>query len=205
MSYCIKCGKEIIEGAAFCIECGTPIDKEIPTDSEQNEVLTVTAQPQAFNEKFDSQESEFLEKTRKLLRWEYKAWNIAAKVWIITGIVYAAIFSLYTLTGVVVSMENAFAGGFFIGAGIVATLFGGSMFIGIGIVSKKAAARLPQYIDTVYTDFSISYKRCGNIGMLVFNVILGVISPIFFIINFVRMKVNRNIIETIMKKQNVQG
>jgi hypothetical protein len=204
MSYCIKCGKEIVEGSAFCNECGTPIEKEIPTEPVENEVSTVTEQPQDFDEKFDSVESEFLENTRKLLRWEYKAWNIAAKVWIICGIIYAAIFSLYTLLGVAVSTENAFAGGFFMGFGIVSTIFGGSMFIGVGIVSKKAAARLPQYIDTVYTDFSISYKRCSSIGMLVFNVILGVISPIFFIINFVRMKVCRNQIETIMKKQNVQ-
>ena len=194
MSYCVKCGKEIIEGAAFCAECGAPIESE---------GSIALAEVPTIDEKFDRVESEFLEKTYRLLRWEHKAWNIASKVWIITGIVYAVIFALYAFIGILVSMENAVAGGFFAGFGIVASLFGGSMFIGLGIVSKKAAQRLPQYIDTVYTDFSISYKRCTNIGMLVFNVILGVVSPIFFIINFARMKVNRRIIEGIMKKQNV--
>lgn len=205
MSYCIKCGKEIKEGAAFCIECGAPVEKEIPTATEQNEALAVSAKPQTFNEEFNTEEREFLDNTHKLLRWELKAWSIASKFWIIMGIVYAVIFSLYALIGMAMSVENHFVGGFFTGFGIVFALFCGGTFIGFGIVNKKAAQRLPQYINTVYTDFSISYKRCGNIGMLVFNVIFGVVSPIFFIINFVRMKVNRKAIERIMKNQNIQG
>lgn len=202
MSYCVKCGKEIENGAAFCTECGAPVEKEIPTAPEQN---NVSVQSPTFNEEFDREEREFLDNTHKLLRWELKAWSIASKVWIIMGIIYAVVFSIYTIVGIAMSASDYFLGGFFIGFGTAAAILGGGMFIGLGIVSRKASEKLPQYIDTVYTDFSISYKRCGNIGMLIFNVLLGVVSPIFFIINFVRMKANRNVIERILKNQNVQG
>ena len=202
MSYCVKCGKEIEKDAAFCTECGATVEKEIPTAPEQN---NVPVQSPTFNEEFDREEREFLDNTHKLLRWELKAWSIASKVWIIMGIIYAVVFSIYTIVGIAMSASDYFLGGFFIGFGTTAAILGGGMFIGLGIVSRKASEKLPQYIDTVYTDFSVSYKRCGNIGMLIFNVILGVVSPIFFIINFVRMKANRNVIERIMKNQNVQG
>lgn len=202
MSYCVKCGKEIEKDAAFCTECGAPVEKEIPTAPEQN---NVPVQSPTFNEEFDREEREFLDNTHKLLRWELKAWSIASKVWIIMGIIYAVVFSIYTIVGIAMSASDYFLGGFFIGFGTAAAILGGGMFIGLGIVSRKASEKLPQYIDTVYTDFSISYKRCGNIGMLIFNVLLGVVSPIFFIINFVRMKANRNVIERILKNQNVQG
>ena len=202
MSYCVKCGKEIEKDAAFCTECGAPVEKEIPTAPEQN---NVPVQSPTFNEEFDREEREFLDNTYKLLRWELKAWSIASKVWIIMGIIYAVVFSIYTIVGIAMSASDYFLGGFFIGFGTAAAILGGGMFIGLGIVSRKASEKLPQYIDTVYTDFSISYKRCGNIGMLIFNVLLGVVSPIFFIINFVRMKANRNVIERILKNQNVQG
>jgi hypothetical protein len=202
MSYCVKCGKEIEKDAAFCTECGAPVEKEIPTATEQNKI---PVQSPTFNEEFDREEREFLDNTHKLLRWELKAWSIASKVWIIMGIIYAVVFSIYTIVGIAMSASDYFLGGFFIGFGTAAAILGGGMFIGLGIVSRKASEKLPQYIDTVYTDFSISYKRCGNIGMLIFNVLLGVVSPIFFIINFVRMKANRNVIERILKNQNVQG
>ena len=204
MSFCIKCGKEIEEGAAFCIACGAPVEKEIP-DAQQNEIPAAPIEPVVFNEEFDREEREFLDNTHKLLRWELKAWSIASKFLLIFGIIFAAIFMLYALVGVGVAANNTFGGGILIGIGFTYSILLGGMIIGFGIVNKKAAEKLPQYIETVYTDFSLAYNRCGSIGMLVFNVIFGAVSPIFFIINFVRMKANRDVIERIMKNQNVQG
>lgn len=202
MSYCIKCGRKIEENFAFCMGCGEPVKKEAPTTPPQIEVLNPTTQHQTFNENPHQEESEFLDNTHKLLRWERKAWSIASKFWIIIGIVYAVIFSLYVLLGISMSSQDYFLGGVFTGIGIFASMFGGGTFIAFGIISKKAAEKLQQYIDTLYTDLSISYKRCDNVGMLVFNIIFGVVSPVFFIINFVRMKSNREVIERIIKNQN---
>lgn len=198
MSYCIKCGKEIEEGASFCSLCGAPVEKEASAPAP--------VEPLVFNEEFDREEREFLENTHRLLRWEHKAWSIASKAWIISGIVFAAIFLFIAFVGLMVAIfGDEFGGGFVVGMGFIYAIIFGGMFIGFGIVSKKAAEKLPQYIDTVYSNFSLAYNRCGNVGMLIFNVILGVVSPIFFIINFVRMKANRDVIERIMKNQNIQG
>lgn len=202
MSYCIKCGKEIEENFAFCAGCGAPVKKEVPTTPLQIEVTDPPTQFQTFNENPHTEEIEFLDNTHKLLRWERKAWSIASKFCIITGIVYAVIFSLYILLGIAMSSQDYFLGGIFAGLGIFASVFGGGTFIAFGIISKKAAEKLLQYIETLYTDLSISYKRCSNVGMLVFNIIFGIVSPIFFIINFVRMKSNRELIERIIKNQN---
>lgn len=194
MSFCTKCGAEIGEGAAFCGVCGASVGEAAP----------VSAAPQVSAEDLVKEEYEFLEDTHRLLRWEMKAWSIASKVFLIMGIVYAALFMILFLCSVViVAVDGSYFGGFMAGTTLVYAIIFGAMFIGLGIVSKKAAEKIPQYIDTIYTNFSLAYNRCGNVGMLVFNVILGVVSPIFFIINFARMKTNRAVIERIMKNQNV--
>lgn len=195
MGYCMKCGQEIIEGAAFCIGCGTPVEAKAPA----------AAEPAVADSKWEAEEREFLENTRRLLVWERTAWSIASKVFLIMGIVFAALFSLVFLVGIAAAIDGDAFGGIALGMGLAYAIFFGGTFIALGIINKKASQKLPQYIDTVYTDFSLTYNRCGNIGMLVFSVILGAISPIFFIINFVRMKTNRALIEKIMSIQNVQG
>ena len=194
MAFCTKCGKELTEGAAFCVGCGAPVGEAAP----------VSAAPQVSAEDLVGEEREFLETTHRLLRWELKAWSIASKVFIIMGIVYAALFMLLFLIGIIVAaVGDSFGGSFTAGMSFTYAVIFGGMFIALGIVNKKAAEKLPQYIDTVYTNFSLAYNRCGNIGMLIFSILLGVISPIFFIINFVRMKTNRAVIERIMQNQNV--
>lgn len=195
MGYCMKCGQEIIEGAAFCIGCGTPVEAKAPA----------AAEPAVADSKWEAEEREFLENTRRLLVWERTAWSIASKVFLIMGIVFAALFSLVFLVGIAAAIDGDAFGGIALGMGLAYAIFFGGTFIALGIINKKASQKLPQYIDTVYTDFSLTYNRCGNVGMLVFSVILGAISPIFFIINFVRMKTNRALIEKIMSIQNVQG
>ena len=195
MRYCAKCGREIPEGAAFCSACGAPVETQIPAP----------AAPPAFNEEAYRKECAFLETTHRLLRWEQNAWSIASKVFIIVGIVFAAFFMLFFLIGLIVTaVGESYGGGIFMVIGFAYALIFGGTFIALGIVSKKAGKKLPQYIDTVYTDFSLTYKRCGSVGMLIFSIIFGAVSPIFFIINFVRMKANRATIERIMKNQNVQ-
>lgn len=195
MGYCNKCGHELAPGAAFCSGCGAPAETEIP----------VGAVSPVFSQELLAKERTFLETTHRLLRWELKAWSIASKAFIITGIVFAAVFMLFFVIGLVsVIVSNSSGGEILIVMGILYAIIYGGMFIALGIISKKAGQKLPQYIDTVYTDFSLAYNRCGSIGMLVFTVLFGAVSPIFFIINFVRMKSNRAVVERIIKSQSLQ-
>lgn len=191
MSFCIKCGKELNEGDAFCIACGNPV-------SENAAFSSVVV---------NKEEQDFLDTTHRLLRWEYKAWSIAGKAFTIFGIVFGAIFLLIGLIGMGISADgNDFGGGIALSViGFVYAIILGGMFIALGIINNIAAKKIPQYLDTLYSDFRLTYDRCGSVGMLIFNVFFGAISPIFFIINFVRMKANRQIIERIIANQNPQN
>lgn len=186
MAYCQHCGKELVTGSVFCSYCGTPIAPApvVPAPSPADTL---------------AEEQEFLDWTHRLLRWERKAWSIAGKVFFILGIVFAALFAILSIIFLALGEEFGFALGFVYFWYAIA--FGG-MFVALGIVNKKAADKIPFYLNNLYTDFRYAYDRCGNVGMLVFCALLGTVSPVFFIINFVRMKANRKLIERIIARQN---
>ena len=189
MRYCTHCGQALHEDAAFCSNCGAAAQTNLP------------AAPAVCPRDTAAEDREFLELTHRLLRWERKAWSISSKFYIIMGSIYAGIFMLVFLIGLFNVNDG---GGIAMAISIVYGSIFGAMILGLGIVSKKAGDKIPQYLDTVYTDFSLAYNRCGNVGMLVFTAILGTVPPIFFIINFVRMKSNRETIERIIRNQRAQ-
>lgn len=184
MGFCHQCGKELAEGSAFCGSCGA----QMPVQT-----TALVAPADSFSE-----EQEFLDLTHRLLRWERKAWSIAGKAFLIFGIIFAALFFLLGIIMLAVGDYVTEALGVVY---LVYSILFGSMFIGLGIVSRKAADKIPFYLNNLYTDFRYTYDRCGSVGMLVFNVILGAVSPIFFIINFVRMKANSALIQKILAHQ----
>lgn len=184
MRFCQHCGKELHSDAAFCSSCGA---KAAAPDA----ALVATDDSLA-------EEQEFLDMTHRLLRWERMSWSIAGKAYLIIGIVFAALFAILGIA--FLAMEDVF-GGVFGAIYLLYSLIFGSMFIVLGIVNRKAADKIPFYMNNIYTDFRYAHDRCGSVGMLVFNVILGTVSPIFFIINFVRMKVNRKLIRKILDRQ----
>ena len=184
MAYCENCGKELSGGACFCSACG--------------KATGPAATPVAPAYNAVAEEQEFLDMTHRLLRWERKAWSICGKVWLICGIVFAALFGLLALVFMAIEDRTA---QIFVPMYLMYALIYGGMFIGLGIVNKKAADKIPFYLDNLYTNFRLAYDRCGSVGMLVFNAILGTVSPIFFIINFVRMKANRALVERIFARQ----
>ncbi len=180
--YCPRCNNELDDGSNFCRFCGATLDQSNDAREEQD----------------------FLDTTHRLLRWERKAWSISGKVFLIVGIVFAAIFGLMALIGFG-SINNAgVEDAFFAASGIIgfvyAIVFGG-MFIAIGIVCNTASNKIPRYLDSMYTDFLPTRDRCGSIGMIVFTALFNEIALVFFIINFVRMKSCKNIINRILSRQ----
>jgi len=184
MGFCRNCGNELTEGAAFCNTCGTPA--AAPSTDLAPTATTI------------SEEQEFLDLTHRLLRWERTAWSIAGKAFLIVGIVFAALFFFLGIIMLAVGDYVTEALGVVY---LVYSILFGSMFIALGIVNRKAADKIPFYMNNLYTDFRYTYDRCGSVGMLVFSVILGAISPIFFIINFARMKANSKLIQQIIEHQ----
>ena len=184
MRTCTNCQREVNDEISFCPYCGTP--------------LTEAAL---------SEEQAFIDTTHRILRWERKAWSIAGKACLIMGIIFAVIFFLYGLIFLALGetsytffgeiTANVFTILFF----VYSFVFGG-LLIALGIISRVAANKTVQYLDSMYTDFRPTLNRCGSVGMMIVSILFGVVSPIFFIINFVRMKANKELIQRILNRQN---
>ena len=186
MGYCTNCGHELSESAAFCSSCGAPAGAKIPAS--------------VFAAELEKEEQAFLETTHRLLRWERKAWSITGKVMLIVGIVFAALFFLLGIVFAAIGDDVAvFSVIYFVYA-----LVFGLMFIAIGIVNTKAAGKIDQYTDTLFKDFRAAYNRCGSIGMIIFCYFFNTVSLVFFVINFVRMKTNKDLADRILTRQGVK-
>lgn len=214
MSFCSNCGKEILGDAKFCGACGTAVpEKKVEEAPVVESAPVVEAAPVAYSpvmvaepvvqtvndDYLIKEEQDFLDLTHNLLRWERKSWSICKKVYLIVGIVFAALFGLIGTIGLVESLEGYGGAGAFIGF-MYAIVYGG-MFIGMSIVHGKAADKIPLYTSTLYDDFTYANNRCGNVGMMVFTIIFGGVHTIFFIVNFVRIKSSSHIIARILARQ----
>lgn len=210
MRYCSFCGQPLVPGSAFCHQCGAALKTVVPEAEETPVVEEVVVEtpvcepvvPVAAPKESDAiaEEKEFLEQTHRLLRWERKAWSITGKVMLIMGIVFAALFFLLGVVYLALGEELiVFSAVFFVYA-----LVFGVMIIAIGIVNLKAAGKIPQYTDTLYKDFRAANQRCNSIGMIVLCYFFNTIALVFFVINFVRMKTNKPMIDRILTRQGVK-
>ena len=179
--YCPRCGNELNDGSNFCRYCGATIEQNYEAKQEQ----------------------EFMDTTHRLLRWERKAWSISSKVFIIFGIIAAALFGILAMisaTGAASGYERAFFA-LYSGLMFLYAIIFGVVYIGIGIIYRVASNKIPRYLDSMYNDFKPTVDRCGSIGMIVFTYFFNNIALIFFIINFVRMKTNKALIQRILNRQ----
>ena len=216
MSFCSNCGKENLDGAAFCGACGTAVPERKVEEAPVVEATPVVesapvadtpvmvAQPvvQTVNDDYLlKEEQDFLDLTHNLLRWERKSWSIFSKFYLIFGIIYAALFGFIAFIGLIAAANGDSEAIAATVAGILYAIMLGGMFIVLGIVYKKAADKILLYTSTLYDDFTYANNRCGNVGMMVFTIIFGGVHTVFFIVNFVRIKSSSHIIARILARQ----
>lgn len=176
MSFCPNCQKENVQGSAFCNYCGTPLNAANAVDEEQD----------------------FIDTTYRILRWERNAWKISGIALLIFGIVFGVLFFIFGIVFSAIGEEIAFV---FSSVFFTYSFVFGGVFIACGIVSLISAKKIPFYLNSMYNDFSMAFKRCDNVGMLILTIFFNSIAMVFFIINFVRMKANRNTIGRIIARQ----
>ena len=223
-SFCHCCGAElknlvpevaeapvaepVVEVAAPIVEEAAPATEVVaePAAQEPAAAEIVPVDAPRHNTQELKEEKEFLDITHRLLRWERKAWSISGKFNLIFGIVFAAYFGLFglipTITGFATDTVEAAVIGLVMAIGY-GWIIGGS-FIAMGIVSLKIVGKIPQYTDTLYKDFSATYKRCSSVGMIVLCAIVNTIPIAFYLINFARMKNCQGIIDRILTRQGVK-
>ncbi len=186
--FCKKCGAQIPEDAHFCTNCGLMVELSL----EPSPVVEQTA-PIVEEVSLSDSEKEFIENTKRLLRWEQKAWRISGIVFIIMGVVFLGIFGLLGLITITEDPTTS------IMCFTYCITYG--TFPIIGIIQLIAAGKIPFYLNTIDKDFHYAADRCGSIGMMIFTMLFNTIALVFFLINFTRIRSCQPTIERIIAKQ----
>lgn len=171
MKYCTNCGYELAEDANFCANCGQIVEPTPITQPTADPVVPVSTASMDCTTDIEKEQA-FLDTTYKLLRWEKKAWLIGGIVCLCIGAILSFIVSV--------------AGAYLVGAGIV------------GIVSS---GKISQYTDSLYCDVRPTATRCGAVGMLILTILFNEVALVFFLINFIRVKSQGNLINNIEARQ----
>lgn len=187
MSFCKNCGKEISENSGFCAFCGAPVIEAFALEQSEEALI--------------KEEQAFLDMTNNLLRWERKAWSITSIFFLIAGICFTLFGMFFTLVGISATLEGEVSGVPILFIGVL-YLFTFASYIAIGIIQRIIANKMPTYLNSLYYDFTVTKKRCTNVGMIVLCVLFNMIAFIFFIINFVRIQSCDEVVNRIIRRQN---
>lgn len=180
MKYCAQCGKELQDDVQFCAYCGA---------SSHTEAADFT------------EEKDFLDKTHRFLKYERIGWNVLG----IISLVLVGFFLLFTLlilagaSGMIIDADAEAAFG--MGLMSVMMVFYSILFVPLAVVGLVCASRVKRYMNEMYTDIRATADRCNSIGMIVLCAFFNEIALAFYIVNFVRFKKNKQIVERIIQRQ----
>lgn len=177
MIHCNNCGHEIPDTDRFCSVCGSPVG-----------AIPVAPAPVIGIE----QEKECLDDFHRFLKYERLCWKIFGIVWLVLS---CAIFSI----GFIMLLASM-AEEFLVGMGFTYMLIS-LMYLPLAIINLKMVKKAENYMNIVYNDVTPVAERCGNAGMIVLGAIFNEIAMVFIIINFVRVKNNKAIIESAAARQ----
>lgn len=180
MKYCAYCGKEMHDEARFCESCGAAATAESTNIAE---------------------EKEFLDTTHRFLRYERLAWRITGVVLLVLCILIlgCGLLALAGSAGAVMDGDAIASLG--LGVAVLYLVIYGILFLPIAIIGLVAAQKIDRYLGEMYNDVRPTAARCGSVGMIVFTAFFNEIALIFYIINFVRMKTNKQLVERITLRQ----
>lgn len=198
MKYCEFCGHQLPDYAAFCERCGA--QQPVMQQHVQPSYAVHTAEPAASPE----EEYRLLEQMKKLLRAEHLAWKIAA-------IVNTCLIGLSVL-GLIVLLASGFSfTKFFESIYDYSEDFGGSYDFSVSlnsfafsipgvIIGFIMAAKTKRYYQCIHTYPAAAINRCGSVGSIVMGALFNEVALIFIIINFVRCKSNKKLLDQILQR-----
>ncbi len=165
MKYCTNCGVQIPDDARFCVDCGT----RVPGNTDK----------------------EWLDRFWQMLKWERLSWKIFGIVWLILSIVLA-------VCGLIIIVSAANTGfSYRLDMGIIGFVYLllGLLYLPIAIVNKVMANKTFHCMEMLYIEPKTVLARCGSVGMIVLAAFFNNVALIFIIINFVRTKTNKEVID----------
>ena len=190
MKYCTKCGTQLNDDSNFCHACGAQ-EGSVPAQT-----ITYTQNCD------DSEQKSFLDSFFNMLRWERNFWMIGAILFLVGFVLFLLGFIVFTAAGSILSDEMLYEEEFVISIGaIMYLLFALFAYLPISIVNFVMTSKARKYRDMVNHDLDTVVKRCDSIGLIVLGAMFNQPALIFIIINFVRVKTNKKLIEQIINKQ----
>ena len=190
MKYCTKCGAQLSDDSNFCHACGAQ-EGSVPAQT-----ITYTQNCD------DSEQKSFLDSFFNMLRWERNFWMISAIIYLVGTVMFVLCSIMFLAIGKhlpVELMSNEditliFGAGFYFFFALFA-------YLPITIINFVMTKKVRKYRDMVNHDLETVVNRCGNVGIIVLGALFNQLALIFIIINFVRVKANKKLIEQIINKQ----
>ncbi|MBQ3229827.1 MAG: hypothetical protein IJO64_00195 [Clostridia bacterium] len=179
MKTCWKCNRDNDDSVCYCAFCGA----ELKNDAH-------------------AEEQRFLDNCHRFLRYERLAYRI-------TGIVFPILALLYVLLAFVYAGYPEQVDEEMIGLVLIPIfvyiifmfVVYAVLFLGAGLVNLIASFKMTNTLNSVYTDLSVVQRRNGSAKRIVFAAFFNSIALVFVIINFVRFKSNKQLVERIIAKQ----
>ena len=193
MKFCTVCGAKLSDDAKFCHNCGG-------TQQSTNEVYTT----EIYNDAEAQEDKECLDNFYTFLKWERFGWKLSAILFLIATIIFAMIGLIALAGGAVAFSEsdfNSMPATFSVGIGFLYLFLSLILYLPVTIINFSMSKRTKNYMNLVYTDIEAVEERCSNIGIIILGAFFNTLALIFIIINFVRTKTNKRIIERIKNKQ----
>ena len=186
--FCPNCGSAQADQAVFCANCGTRLQ------STPEVIPTVQAQP-------SRRATEFLATTKKLLHWERNLWKIGGIIMTVCG-GFLMLISLIILgsgtppTGPEGAELDPMSGLVY----LIYFLYS-SVFLATGIVNLVTAARITPHLNNMEKNFAPTAKRLDSVGRIVYTIMLNGYAVIFYLINFTRLKSDKQLVDEIISMQ----
>lgn len=206
MAICKGCQSELTEGARFCSVCGKPVEVEAtpaaeavnesetfgysqPAQSVYQEAEQAYQQTPVYNT--SAYASGTAETTTKAQQQEcldnmYARLKNERLCWRIFGIVWSVLCGIFIIAGFAEPILLVYA----------------VLYAPLAVINFLMIGKVNRYIDTLYTDCGPAVERCNSIGMIVFCYFFNTIAMIFFIINFVSVKSNKQTFADIKRNQD---
>ncbi len=167
MKYCSNCGTALTDAAQFCSGCG------------------------AATGNIEAEKRECIEDFRKFLKWERFGWRLFGIIFLVCSLIILtcalAIIIAGGMTGYSYRLDMA----------VVGIMYGcmGLLYLPIAIVNLVMAKKAGECREDLDRDPKRVIGRCESVGLIVLAAIFNNLALVFIIINFVRAKTCKHIID----------
>lgn len=191
MKYCTKCGAQLSDDVNFCHACGT---------QEGSASAQTVTYAQSYD---DTEQKNFLSSLYNMLKWERNFWLIFAIIYLVGAVIFFLLALIFSTVGSLeaielMSNEEEVAFAF---VALLYFIFALFLYLPITIVNFVMTKKARKYRDMINYDLNTVVKRCDSIGLIVLGALFNQPALIFIIINFVRVKCKKKLIDQIINKQ----